>query len=227
MKKIILCVLAASTLAMMTACGTMNDTGKGTLIGTGGGAALGAIAGLLIGKDGKGAAVGAAIGTAVGAGTGAAIGKVMQNKKEKLAAQLADQASVETLTDANGLTAIKVTFDADMTFPKNGYTLKSNAQTALKNFASQVTTSDLVNAAIQIKGHTDSSGGDKINQPLSEKRAKAVGDILRANNVSASRISEVGMASSEPITGNAADAANRRVEVYILATEAMVQQYAQ
>jgi len=227
MKKIILCVLAASTLAMMTACGTMTDTGKGTLIGTGGGAALGALAGLLIGKDGKGAAIGAAIGTAVGAGTGAAIGKVMQNKKEKLAAQLADQASVETLTDANGLTAIKVTFDADMTFPKNGSTLKANAKTALQNFASQVTTSDLVNTAIQIKGHTDSSGGDKINQPLSEKRAKAVGDILRANNVGASRITEVGMASSEPITGNAADAANRRVEVYILATEAMVQQYAQ
>lgn len=227
MKKIIICVLAASSLLMMTACTSMSTTGKGTLIGTGGGAALGAALGALIGKDAKAAGIGAAIGTAVGAGTGAAIGKVMQNKQEKLARELAEQAAVETVTDANGLTAIKVTFDADMTFPKNSSTLNANAQAAVKKFAANVTTSDLVNTEIRIKGHTDSSGGDKINQPLSEKRAKAVGDILRANGVSASRVSELGMASSEPITGNAADAANRRVEVFVLATEAMVQQYAQ
>ena len=150
----------------------------------------------------------------------------MQNKQEKLAQELANQAQVETITDANGLTAIKVTFDADMTFPKNGYTLKSAAQSAVKKFATNINTADLINTEIQIKGHTDSSGGDRINQPLSEKRAKAVGDILRANGVSNTRIVEMGLASSEPITGNAADAANRRVEVYVLATEAMVQQYA-
>ena len=227
MKKGILCFLAASTLLMMSACSTMSTTGKGTLIGTGGGAALGAALGALIGHDGKGAAIGAAIGTAVGAGTGAAIGKVMQNKQEKLARELAEQAAVETVTDANGLTAIKVTFDADMTFPKNKYDLKASAKEAVKKFAANINATDLINTEIRIKGHTDSSGGDKINQPLSEKRAKAVGDILRANGVAANRVSELGMASSEPITGNAADAANRRVEVYVLATEAMVQQYSQ
>ena len=227
MKKVILCVIAASTLLMMSACSSMSTTAKGTGIGAGGGAALGAALGALIGHNGKGAAIGAAIGTAVGAGTGAAIGKVMQNKQEKLARELAEQAAVETITDANGLTAIKITFDADMTFPKNKYDLKPSAQDAVKKFASNITAADLINTEIRIKGHTDSSGGDKVNQPLSEKRAKAVGDILRANGVASSRISELGMASSEPITGNAADAANRRVEVYVLATEAMVQQYNQ
>lgn len=212
-------------MLMMTGCASMSTTGKGTAIGAGGGAAAGALLGLLIGKDGKGAAIGAAIGTAVGAGAGAGIGKVMQNKKEKLEAELAQQAAVETITDANGLTAIKVTFDADMTFPKNKFNLNPNAQTAVKKFAATVSTEDMVNTAILIKGHTDSSGGDAINQPLSEKRAKAVGDILRSNGVAAARVTEEGKASSEPITGNAADAANRRVEVYVLATEAMVQQY--
>ena len=226
MKKVVLSILTAATLLMMSACSSMSTTGKGALIGTGGGAALGAALGALIGHNGKGAAIGAAIGTAVGAGTGAAIGKAMQNKQEKLSQELANQAQVETITDANGLTAIKVTFDADMTFPKNGYTLKSAAQSAVKKFATNINTADLINTEIQIKGHTDSSGGDRINQPLSEKRAKAVGDILRANGVSNTRIVEMGLASSEPITGNAADAANRRVEVYVLATEAMVQQYA-
>ena len=226
MKKVVLSILTAATLLTMSACSSMSTTGKGALIGTGGGAALGAALGALIGHNGKGAAIGAAIGTAVGAGTGAAIGKAMQNKQETLAQELANQAQVETVTDANGLTAIKVTFDADMTFPKNGYTLKSAAQSAVKKFATNINTADLINTEIQIKGHTDSSGGDRINQPLSEKRAKAVGDILRANGVSNTRIVEMGLASSEPITGNAADAANRRVEVYVLATEAMVKQYA-
>ena len=221
MKKVVLSIVTAATFLMMSACSSMSTTGKGALIGTGGGAALGAALGALIGHNGKGAAIGAAIGTAVGAGTGAAIGK-----QEKLAQELANQAQVETVTDANGLTAIKVTFDADMTFPKNGYTLKSAAQSAVKKFATNINTADLINTEIQIKGHTDSSGGDRINQPLSEKRAKAVGDILRANGVSNTRIVEMGLASSEPITGNAADAANRRVEVYVLATEAMVKQYA-
>ena len=204
----------------------MSTTTKGTLIGTGGGAGLGALVGGLIG-GGKGTAIGAAIGAAVGAGTGAAIGHSMQKKKEKLEAELAEQAAVETVTDSNGLTAIKITFDADMTFPQNGSTLKPNAVLAIKKFASNMVTEDMVNTEINIKGHTDSSGGDKINLPLSEKRAKAVGDILRQNGITSSRIAELAMGSSEPIIGNAADAANRRVEVFVLATEAMVQQYSQ
>jgi len=226
-KKTILGLIAFSVIAMgmNTGCSSMNNTTKGTLIGAGGGAAIGAGVGALIGKNAKGTIIGAAIGTAVGAGTGAAIGHAMDKKAAKLKEQLAQQAAVETVQDGNGLTAIKVTFDADMSFAKNSSTLSASAKSALKTFAASMNEADVLNAGIQIKGHTDSSGGDAINQPLSEKRAKAVGDILRANGVTTSRVAEYGMASSEPITGNAADAANRRVEVYIVATDAMVQQY--
>jgi len=224
MKKFVICSLAAATLFMMSACSSMNTTGKGTLIGAGGGAGLGALVGGLIG-GGKGTAIGAAIGATVGAGTGAAIGYSMQKKKDKLAQEMADQATVETITDSNGLTAIKITFDADMTFPKNGTTLKANAADAVKKFASSMVTEDMINTSIQIKGHTDSSGSLATNERISAQRAKAVGDILRANGISYNRVSEYGCAYNEPITGNPADAANRRVEVYVLATDAMVQQY--
>jgi outer membrane protein OmpA-like peptidoglycan-associated protein len=203
----------------------MSNTAKGSLIGSGAGAALGAGVGALIGKNAKGTIIGAAVGTAVGATTGAIIGKQMDKKAAALKAAMAEQASVETVEDSQGLTAIKVTFDADMSFAKNSSTLSASAKTALQKFAQNMTTEDMVNTAIVVKGHTDSSGGDKINQPLSEKRAKAVGDILRSNNVNASRVTERGLASSEPKTDNAADAANRRVEVYVLATDAMVKQY--
>lgn len=226
MRKFITCSLAAATLFMMTACGSMTETGKGTLIGAGGGAGLGALIGGLIG-GGKGTAIGASIGAAVGAGTGAAIGHSMQKKRERLEQEMAEQAKVETITDANGLTAIKITFEADMTFPKNGTTLKTKAKDAVKKFAASMQTEDMINTAIQIKGHTDSSGTLEVNERISAARAKAVGDILRANGITYNRVSEFGCAYHEPITGNAADAANRRVEVYVLATEAMVQQYSQ
>ena len=225
-KKTILCLMAGSILVMgLGSCSSMSNTAKGSLIGSGAGAAVGAGVGALIGKNAKGTIIGAAVGTAVGATTGAIIGKQMDKKAAALKAAMAEQASVETVEDSQGLTAIKVTFDADMSFAKNSSTLSASAKTALQKFAQNMTSEDMVNTAIVIKGHTDSSGGDKINQPLSEKRAKAVGDIPRGNNVSASRVTERGLASSEPKTDNAADAANRRVEVYVLATDAMVKQY--
>lgn len=226
LKKTALCLLAGSILVMsLGSCSTMSNTAKGSLIGSGAGAAVGAGVGALIGKNAKGTIIGAAVGTAVGATTGAIIGKQMDKKAAALKAAMAEQATVETVEDSQGLTAIKVTFDADMSFAKNSAELSASAKAALQKFANNMVTDDMVNAAIVVKGHTDSSGGDRINQPLSEKRAKSVGDILRANRVAASRVTEKGMASSEPKTGNAADAANRRVEVYVLATDAMVKQY--
>lgn len=231
-KKSLLSLLAFCMIAMgmNTGCSTMNNTTKGTLIGSGAGAAVGAGVGALIGKNAKGTIIGAAIGTAVGAGTGAAIGKVMDNKAKRLAEQLAQQAAVETVEDSNGLKAIKVTFTSDITFATGKSTVSAEATAALKQFAQTVGTDDLKNTEIQIKGHTDNTGSAAVNEKLSLQRAQAVGQILKNNNISASRITESGLSYNEPVASNetaAGRAQNRRVEVYILATEAMVQQYAQ
>ena len=109
-------VLAAGML--LTGCNSMTNTGKGALIGGGGGGALGAGIGALIG-GGKGAAIGAAVGAAVGTGAGALIGKKMDKQAAELKQQLAE-ADVETVTDQNGLQAIKVTFPGGILFPTNG-----------------------------------------------------------------------------------------------------------
>lgn len=226
MKKAFLVFLTALTL-LMPSCST--STGTGTLIGTGAGAALGAGLGAIFG-GGKGTAIGSAIGAAVGAGTGALIGKHMDNKKAALAQELANSATVETVTDSNGLTAIKVTFNADMTFATGKATLSSTATSALKQFAAQMVTSDMVNTDIQIKGHTDNTGSASVNEKLSLQRAQAVGNVLKANSVASSRISEEGCSYNSPVADNSTAEGrkqNRRVEVYVLATEAMVQQYSQ
>ena len=90
-------------LGMIVAC---NNTQKGAAIGAGGGAVLGGIIGAIAGNT----AIGAAVGGAVGAGAGAIIGKKMD--KAKAEAQKVQNAQVETVTDANGLQAVKVTFDS-------------------------------------------------------------------------------------------------------------------
>ncbi len=198
----------------------MSQTAKGTAIGAGSGAALGAILGGVIGHS-KGAAIGAAIGTAVGAGSGALIGKKMQNKAEELA-QI-ENAKVETVTDSNGLEAIKVTFASGILFPTNGISLSDTSKGDLSEFASMM--SDMQNTDIVIYGHTDNTGTSEVNDRISRQRAEAVQAYLVSRGISASRMSASGLSYSSPVADNSTAegrAQNRRVEIYVMANEDMV-----
>ena len=212
-----LCVVLCSAL-MLTGCETWNNTAKGGLIGAAGGAALGALVGKLAGNT----VVGAAVGTAVGTGAGVIIGKRMD--KAAAAAAAIENASVETITDANNLTAVKVTFNSGLMFDTNKYDLKNNAKADLNEFAKILI--EFSDADVAIFGHTDSTGSDQINDPLSVNRANAVASYLLSKGVSSAQLKTVvGMGSKEPVADNgtsAGRAANRRVEVYLYASEAMI-----
>ena len=168
MKKYVLSFMCVAII--FSGCSNMSKTGKGTLIGSGAGAAIGAGLGAIIGKDGKGAAIGAAIGTAVGGGTGAIIGNKMDKKAEELAAL--ENAQIETVEDANGLEAIKVTFNSGILFDTNKSDLKQASKNELSQFASKM--SDMVDTDITIYGHTDNTGSDAVNERLSNERAQSV-----------------------------------------------------
>ena len=111
--KSIKCVAAALCAAMVLSGCNVSNTAKGTAIGAGGGAALGAIIGKIAGNT----AVGAVIGGAVGAGAGAIIGHKMDKAKKE--AEAVKNAQVESVKDANGLDAVKVTFDSGILFATN------------------------------------------------------------------------------------------------------------
>ena len=217
---IVLCALF-----VLSGCQSMNNTAKGGLIGGGGGAALGALVGTLVSgrsDKGKGAAIGAAIGATVGAGTGAIIGKRMDKAAD--AAKQVENATVETITDANNLTAVKVTFDSGVLFATNKYDLNSNAKSNLAEFAKIL--KEYNDADVAIYGHTDSTGSDAINDPLSVNRANSVANYLKSLGVSANQIKSVeGKGSKEPVADNSTATGrsqNRRVEVYMYASEAMI-----
>ena len=68
----------------------------------------------------------------------------------------------------------------------------------------------------EVAGHTDSSGTDAINQPLSERRAQAVADHLVSLGISASDLAARGYGASRPVAPNDTPedrARNRRVEL--------------
>ena len=203
-------------LAVLISCGSA--TKNGALIGAGGGAALGAIIGKIAGNT----AVGAAIGGAVGAGAGALIGKHMD--KVKAQAQAVQNAQVESVTDANGLQAVKVTFDSGILFATNKADLNAASKTSLINFANVLKQN--TDCDIAIYGHTDSTGSDAINNPLSEKRAASVQSFLIGQGVNASQIKTcAGQGSTNPVADNSTAAGrqqNRRVEVYMYASQAMI-----
>lgn len=205
---------------MLSGCG-MNNTGKGALIGGGSGAGVGAGIGALIG-GGKGAGIGAGVGAAVGAGVGALIGNKMDKQQKELEAQLKD-AQVEETTDANGLQAIKVTFPGGILFPTGKWSLNQSAKTELSKFATSLMQNPLTD--VRIIGYTDNTGGMDINTKVSTNRADAVMQYLINSGVSSSRLFAQGLPMQDYVADNATAegrAQNRRVEVYVYASEEMI-----
>ncbi|PIF02690.1 MAG: hypothetical protein CR965_00260 [Paludibacter sp.] len=225
MKKInYLLIVTLSFSLLFSSCGSLNNTSKGALFGAGGGAAIGAVVGGLIGKDGKSAAIGAAIGGAVGGTTGAIIGKKMDKAAEE--AKALEGAKVETFEDANGLKAVKVTFDSGILFGFNSTTLSPASKESLTKFAQILMKNPTMDIAIY--GHTDNVGTKEINQKVSQKRADRVAEYLKKEGVKYSQFKTVeGLNFSQPIASNdtkAGQTANRRVEVFMYASEKMVKE---
>lgn len=223
MKKVIVLCLSASLI--FAGCSSWSKTANGSLLGSGAGAILGAGIGALIGNDAQSAAIGAAIGTAVGGGTGAIIGHKMDKKAEELAA--IEAAKVETVTDVNGLEAIKVTFDSGILFGFNSSKLSDESKESLKQFAE--TMKDMPLTDITVYGHTDNVGSESANQKVSDKRAAAVSDYLNGLGIDKERIVSKGLSFTVPVASNDTEegrAQNRRVEIYITANEQMIQEAA-
>lgn len=214
--------IAASLAALIiVSCGTAQK--NGTLIGAGGGAAVGALVGKLLGGGTKGTVLGATVGTAVGGVAGNLIGKHMDKVKAEAQKKL-QNANVETITDENGLTAIKVTFDSGILFATNKSDLNATSKSELSNFATVLKNN--ADCSIAVWGHTDSTGNDKINNPLSVKRAESVANYLSSCGVAANQFKSItGWGSTKPVADNstkAGQAQNRRVEVYLYASEEMI-----
>ncbi|MDD2833644.1 MAG: OmpA family protein [Methylotenera sp.] len=197
---------------VLSGCANMTETQKGTAkgaaIGAGAGAVVGAVAG---GK--KGAVIGAVAGGAVGGVVGNVWTKRLEEQKRQMEEATAGTGVAVTQTADNRL---RLDIPSDVSFDINRADIKPNFRPILDTFAKGLVGNP--NATVTIIGHTDSSGSDAINNPLSLNRAASARDYLVARGVAFNRIGIDGRGSREPLVVNdtaANKAKNRRVEIFV------------
>ena len=207
-KKILVCTVAS--LAILSGCANMSDTQRNTAAGAGvgalGGAAVGAIAG---GHAGTGAVIGAGVGA-----LGTYIWSQHMEKQKREMEQATQGTGVSVTQTADN--QLKLDIPSDISFQTNRSDIQGNFAPILDRFAEGLRNNP--NAQIRIIGHTDSTGNDGINDPLSLSRAESTRNYLTARGINGSRIQVQGMGSRQPIaTNDTSDgrARNRRVEIFV------------
>lgn len=211
---------AAAALLSTTAC-TTNAEGERRVSTKGAiGGVVGAVAGYFGGDliGGRRDRTEKILGAGIGAVAGAAVGTYMDRQERELRDKTAGT-GVEI--DRQG-DELLLTMPAGITFPINRYDIQPQFRSTLDQVAT--TLAAYPSTMIDVYGHTDPSGGDSINVPLSQNRAGSVADYLAARGVRRERIATEGFGSSQPLAGNdnsteAERAANRRVEIRIVPVE--------
>ena len=211
-------ILAISIAALFAlgGCANMTETQKGTAKGAAVGAGVGAVVGAI--ADGKkGAAIGAGVGAIGGAIAGNVWSKRMEAQKREMEAATAGTGVAVSQTADNRL---KLDIPSDISFDTGRSDIKPNFRPVLDKFAASLNSN--TSTKVTIIGHTDSSGSDAINNPLSVNRAASTRDYLSNRGVQYSRISIDGRGSREPIASNDTEAnraRNRRVEIFVAEPE--------
>jgi outer membrane protein OmpA-like peptidoglycan-associated protein len=190
---------------LISGCANMSDAQRSSAIGGG----LGALAGVAIG-DSRGSA-------AVGAGLGALGGYIWSNQMAQRKAAM-EQATAGTGVDVTQTAdnQLKLSIPSDISFDTGRSDIKPNLQPVLNQFAQGLGSQP--NTEISIIGHTDSTGSDAINNPLSVNRAASARDYLVSRGVSARQIQIDGRGSRQPIADNNTNsgrAQNRRIEIFL------------
>lgn len=186
-----------------------NNTATGAIAGALGGALLGYLTNTSSGEQGRKNAL---IGAGVGALAGAGVGQYMDRQQRALEAEL----SGTGVGVARQGDTLVLRMPSDVTFATNQSSIDSRFLPVLADVARVLNEYD--RSMVDVIGHTDASGGDAINQPLSERRASSVAAYLIQQGVIRERLYVAGNSSRNPIADNSTvdgKAKNRRVEILI------------
>ena len=208
-------VIVLAVVFLAQGCATDPYTGEQKMSKTAWGSTIGAVTGAAVGaavtghKDRR---KGMLIGAGVGALSGGAVGYYMDQQESKLRQKLQGSGVSVTRQGDN----IILNMPGNITFQTNSADINSNFYNVLNSVALVV--KEYNKTLIDIAGHTDSTGSDAINQPLSERRAASVGNYLISQGVDSRRVITTGYGKNRPIASN--DTAegrsqNRRVELQL------------
>lgn len=199
-----------AALVFAAGCANMDDTQRRTASG----AAIGALGGAVLSKATGGKA---GTGAVVGGVAGAVIGNVWSKRMED------QRRAMEQATQGTGVEVsrtsdnqLKLNIPNDISFDTGSAAIKPELRNVLTQFAQGL--KDAPDSRVRVIGHTDSTGGDSVNMPLSRERAASVRNFLVDRGVSSSRIETDGRGAQEPVASNdtaSGRAQNRRVEIYL------------
>jgi len=105
---------------------------------------------------------------------------------------------------------------SDVSFKFDSAKLLAAGKATLNRIAGEILAEEAYVVEVVIVGHTDSSGPQRYNQKLSERRAKSVADYLIAKGVPAAKVKQMGKGELEPVASNKTRAGrkqNRRVVI--------------
>ena len=200
--------VAAIGCLLVSSCANVTETQRGTGVGAGVGGVIGGVTG-----GGRGAAIGAGIGALGGAIGGYIWSNRMQEQKRAME-DATKGTGVSVVQTANN--ELKLEIPSDISFDSGSAVIKPAMRPVLDRFAQTLTANPVTR--LRILGHTDSTGSDAVNNPLSINRAASTRDYLAGRGVDPSRIAIDGHGEREPIADNTSDAGrakNRRVEVFV------------
>ena len=208
-----LVITALMAALAATGCANMSEEQQR---GTARGAAIGAAAGAVLGAMTDGGD-GALRGAAIGAGVGAVGGHIWSTRMEEQKRQMEQSTrgtGVEVPQTADN--QLKLNIPSDVSFAVGRADIQPNFRPILDTFAQGMVRNP--EARVRIIGHTDSTGSDAINNPLSINRAASVRDYLTARGVPMASIAIDGRGAREPLATNSTAegrARNRRVEIFM------------
>lgn len=207
-------LIAALALTGCANMPEMSSTQRGTATGAGVGALAGAAIGAATsGGGGRRTATGAVIGGLAGAAVGNIWSKRMENQKRTME-QATQGTGVQVSQTADN--RLKLDIPSDISFTTGKSDIAPNFRPVLDRFASSL--NENRGTTVTIIGHTDSTGSDAVNIPLSLERAARTRDYLAARGVATNRFIIEGRGPHEPLANNdtaANRARNRRVEIFV------------
>ena len=203
-------LVALAAAVLLTACASSGyepNTTRDTGIGAAAGAAIGALA------HSSNRTHGALAGAAIGA-LGGYVWSTNMEKQKRDMEQATKGTGVQVTQTADN--QLKLEVPSDISFDVGRAEIKPNLAPILDRFA--LTLNEHKATKVRIVGHTDSTGSDAINDPLSVNRASSTRNYLVTRGVDTNRIAIDGRGSREPIADNATEAGrakNRRVEIFV------------
>jgi outer membrane protein OmpA-like peptidoglycan-associated protein len=121
------------------------------------------------------------------------------------------------LQGADGKELVVYTMSSDTVFAVGSDELQDPARESLSVIAAGIQQS-YPGATVQVRGHTDSTGGAAANQSLSERRAAAVADFFVSQGFDPAKVTSVGLGQTVPNyvedTATGRDQ-NRRIELLV------------